>query len=53
MSPMKSSEKMSQKQLSEKVTPRQSIEGSECPPAWMDDFMGRVKSLIAEEKVKG
>jgi hypothetical protein len=52
MLPIKSSEKMSQKQLSKKVTPRQSIEGREHPLAWMADLMGVVKSLIAEEMLK-
>jgi hypothetical protein len=53
---MKSTEKMYKKELNKKQTPRQLIEGSERPPAWINDLMGnlmgQVNIFIAEEMLK-
>jgi hypothetical protein len=49
---MKSSEKMYNQELSEKKTPRQPIEGSKIPPAWLGpllkDYMENMKESMRD-----
>ncbi len=60
MSPMKSSEKLDNQELSVKQTPKQPIEGSELPPPWLfsllngytENFKIFVKQEIEKAKLK-
>ncbi len=53
MSPMKSSEKLYNQELSDKETPKQPIKGSELPPPWvfplLNGYMENFKIFVREE----